>query len=40
MNIVVDPAVPGDQLRAQLFAGNLVILTRLQALADFVDYTR
>ena len=40
MNIVVDPAVPGDQLREQLFAGNLVILTRLKALADFVDYTR
>ena len=29
MNIVVDPAVPGDQLRAQLYAGNLVIFTRL-----------
>ena len=40
MNIVIDPDVPGDQLREQLFAGNLVILTRLQALADFVEYTR
>ena len=40
MNIVIDPDLPGDQLREQLFAGNLVILTRLQALADFVEYTR
>jgi hypothetical protein len=40
MNIVIDPAVPGDELRQQLFSGNLVILTRLQALSDFVDYTR
>ena len=40
MNIVIDPDVPGDELRQQLYAGNLVILTRLQALADFVDYTR
>jgi hypothetical protein len=40
MNIVVDPAVSGDDLRQQLYAGNLVILTRLQALGDFVEYTR
>ena len=40
MNIVIDPAVSGDELRQQLFAGNLVILTRLQALSDFVEYTR
>ena len=40
MNIVIDPAVSGDELRQQLFAGNLVILTRLQALHDFVEYTR
>ena len=40
MNIVIDPAVSGDDLRQQLFAGNLVILDRLQALNDFVDYTR
>ncbi len=40
MNILVDPAVSGDDLRQQLYAGNLVILTRLQALSDFVDYTR
>ena len=40
MNIVIDPAVSGDDLRKQLFAGDLVILTRLQALNDFVEYTR
>jgi hypothetical protein len=40
MNIVVDPDGPGEKLREQLYAGNLVILTRLRALADFVDYTR
>jgi hypothetical protein len=40
MNILVDPHVSGDDLRQQLYAGNLVVLTRLQALSDFVDYTR
>jgi hypothetical protein len=40
MNIVIDPDVPGDELRQCLYAGNLVILTRLRALRDFVDYTR
>lgn len=39
-SIVVDPAVSGEELRRQLYAGNLVILTRLQALSDFVEYTR
>jgi hypothetical protein len=40
MNIVIDPGVPSDELRRMLYAGHLVILTRLQALRDFVDYTR
>ena len=40
MNIVIDPQVSGYELRQQLYAGNLVILTRLQALRDFVEYTR
>jgi hypothetical protein len=40
MNIVVDPDVSSDDLRRQLYAGNLVILTRLQSLRDFVAYTR
>ena len=34
------PGLPGDDLRQQLYAGNLVILTRLQALTEFVEYTR
>jgi hypothetical protein len=40
MNIVVDPALSGDDLRQQLYTGNLVILTRLRTLNDFVEYTR
>jgi hypothetical protein len=40
MNIVVDPDISGAELRQQLYTGNLVILTRLRALSDFVDYTR
>jgi Phytanoyl-CoA dioxygenase (PhyH) len=40
MHISVDPAGSGDDLRRQLYAGNLVILTRLRALNDFVEYTR
>ena len=40
MNIVVDPDASPNDLRQQLYAGNLVILTRLRALTDFVEYTR
>jgi hypothetical protein len=40
MNILVDPGLSGDDLRQQLYAGNLVVLTRLHSLRDFVDYTR
>jgi hypothetical protein len=40
MNIIVDPDISCDDLRQRLYAGHLVILTRLQALRDFVDYTR
>jgi hypothetical protein len=40
MNILTDPAMSGDDLRQQLYTGNLVILTRLHALSDFVDSTR
>lgn len=39
-SILIDPAVSGEELRQQLYAGNLVILTRLEALRKFVDYTR
>lgn len=38
--LLIDPALTGDDLRQRLYDGNLVILTRLRALADFVDYTR
>jgi len=40
MNIVVDPEMSNAGLRQQLYAGHLVVLTRLRALGDFVDYTR
>jgi hypothetical protein len=40
MSILIDPDVSGDGLRQQLYAGNLVVLTRLQALNDFVEHTR
>src|ERR1700719_2214292 len=38
--VLIDPDLSGDELRQKLFTGNLVILTRLRALADFVEYTR
>ena len=38
MNILVDPNVSGDELREELYSGSLAILTRLQALGDFVAY--
>jgi hypothetical protein len=38
--VFIDPDLSGDELRQKLFTGNLVILTRLRALADFVEYTR
>jgi hypothetical protein len=38
--VFVDPPVTNDDLRHQLYGGNLVILTRLRALGDFVEYTR
>jgi hypothetical protein len=37
MNILIDPDVSGDGLWQQLYAGHLVILTRLRALNDFVS---
>jgi hypothetical protein len=40
MNIIIDPDVSGGELRRTLYAGHLVILTRLQSLRDFVEYTR
>jgi hypothetical protein len=40
MNIVVDPEISNAELRQRLYAGNLIVLTRLRALSDFVDYVR
>jgi len=38
--MLIDPDLSGDDLRRKIYGGNLVILTRLQALAEFVEYTR
>jgi hypothetical protein len=40
MTIFTDPDLPPDQLRQKLYDGHLIVLTRLQAVADFVEYTR
>jgi hypothetical protein len=40
MTVFVDPALSAGDLRQKLYDGNLVVLTRLQAVADFVEYTR
>jgi hypothetical protein len=40
MTVFVDLDVPADELRQTLYAGNLIILTRLQAVSEFVEHTR
>ena len=35
MNILTDPDLPNDELRRTLYAGHLVVLTRLQTLQGF-----
>ena len=40
MTILIDPAMSHDEFRTQLYGGHLIVLTRLQTLADFVEYTR
>ena len=40
MSVFVDLDVPADALRQTLYDGNLIILTRLKAVSEFVDYTR
>jgi hypothetical protein len=40
MAIFVDLDVPADELRQTLYAGNLVLLTRLQSVSNLVAYTR
>ena len=39
-SILTDPDIPAAELRQRLYAGDLVILTRLQRLTEFVDYMR
>jgi hypothetical protein len=40
VSVFVDLDVPADVLRQTLYEGNLVILTRLKAVSEFVDYIR
>jgi hypothetical protein len=40
MTVFIDPDLPADELRQALFTGNLIVLTKLQAVSDFVEYTR
>jgi hypothetical protein len=40
MTVFVDPDAPAGGLREMLYAGNLVVLTRLQAVSDLVEHTR
>ena len=39
-SILTDPAMPAEDLRQRLYSGDLVILTRLSALEEFVEYMR
>jgi hypothetical protein len=39
-SILTDPSIPAEGLRQRLFSGDLVILTRLRALEEFVGYMR
>ncbi len=40
MTVMVDPGLRDDELRQAIYDGNLVVLTRLPAVSDLVDYTR
>jgi hypothetical protein len=40
MTVMVDPDLRDDALRQAIYDGNLIVLTRLQAVSDLVDYTR
>jgi hypothetical protein len=39
-SILTDPEIPAADLRQRLYSGDLIILTRLAALAEFVEYMR
>src|ERR1041384_2233547 len=40
MTVFIDPDGSAGSLREMLYAGNLVVLTRLQAVSDLVEHTR
>jgi hypothetical protein len=40
MTVLVDPDLRDDALRQAIYEGKLVVLTRLQAVSDLVEYTR
>ncbi len=40
MSVLVDPDLRDDALREAIYTGKLIVLTRLQAVSDLVDYTR
>ena len=40
MTIFIDPDFEGDELRRTIYGGNVVLLTGLKAVSDFVSYTR
>ena len=39
-SILTDPPIPAQELRQRLYSGDLVILTRLRMLEQFVEYMR
>lgn len=39
-SFLTDPDIPAEELRQRLYGGDLVILTRLRSLSEFVDYMR
>src|SRR5271169_895789 len=40
MTVFIDPDVSGPTLRQTIYHGDLVVLTRLRSVKQFVDYTR
>lgn len=40
MTVFVDPDLTSDELRQTLYAGDLIVLTRLRSVANLVDFTR
>jgi len=39
-SILTDPPIPAEQIRQRLYSGDLVFLTRLRTLEEFVEYMR